>query len=64
LGISNNINQQNFSFQDLFGSGASNANRFGGGFRSGGNPGGGGMNMMRMMGGGGGVSGGENFFVG
>ncbi len=65
IGLSNNINQQNFSPMDLFsamssggGQGGGRAGMMGGGFRQ---PGGGGQNIMRTGGGGGFNSG--SFFV-
>ncbi len=70
LGLSNNVNQRNFSPQDLFGalsgSGGSGGPRmvmFGGGPHRGGG-GGGGMRIMRMGGGGGGALDPSSFLVG
>ena len=71
IGLSNNINQRNFSPQDLFGSLSGGAGggggprmMMGGGFRSPGGGGGGGMQMMRMGGGfGGGGFDPSSFFV-
>ncbi len=58
IGLSNNINQQNFSSQDLLGVVGGNQRRGGGGFRGG--PSGGGRNFRP----GGGVSGGNTSFRG